>query len=146
MSSTDAARRPGAPLTAAPLDVPCPEPPAGLTRGLGVVGWDDLDPVLLAALALEAPVLLIGPHGTAKSMLVERLATALGTAFRHYNASLLNYDDLVGIPLPDEAGGLRFAATPGSVWGAGFVFFDEVSRCRADLQNKLFPIVHERRV
>ncbi len=62
-----------------------------------------LDPVLLAALALEAPVLLVGEHGTAKTLLVERLAAALGLEFRHYNASLLNYDDLVGIPLPDDA-------------------------------------------
>jgi MoxR-like ATPase len=26
------------------------------------------------------------------------------------------------------------------------VFFDEISRCRPDMQNKLFPIIHERRV
>ena len=48
--------------------------------------------------------------------------------------------------MPDDAGGLRFVGTPGAVWGAAFVFFDEVNRCRPDLQNKLFPIVHERRV
>ncbi len=120
---------------------------AGVTAPIGVMGWKALDPVLLAALALEAPVLLVGPHGTAKSLVVERVASALGLPFRHYNASLLNYDDLVGIPLPDEDGtGLRFVATGGAVWGAGFAFFDEISRCRADLANKLFPIIHERRV
>ena len=119
----------------------------GVTKPLGVVGWGELDPVLLAALALEAPVLLVGPHGTAKSLVVERVAAALGLPFRHYNASLLNYDDLVGMPLPDEDGtGLRFVSTGGAVWGAGFAFFDEISRCRADLANKLFPIIHERRV
>ena len=91
-------------------------------------------------------MLLVGEHGTAKTMLVERLAAALGLAFRHYNASLVNYDDLVGIPMPDERGGLRFVGTPGAIWDAEFVFFDEVDRCRPDLQNKLFPIVHERRV
>ncbi len=118
-----------------------------MTSALGVHGWQRLDPVLLAALALEAPLLLVGPHGTAKSLVVERVARAVGSEFRHYNASLLNYDDLVGIPLPDESGReLRFVSTPGSIWDAEFVFFDEVSRCRADLQNKLFPIVHERRV
>lgn len=118
-----------------------------IARSLGVHGWDHLDPVLLAALATGSPLLLIGPHGTAKSLLIERLARALGLAFRHYNASLLNYDDLVGIPLPAEDGShLRFVSTPGSIWGAEFVFLDEISRCRADLANKLFPIVHERRV
>lgn len=118
-----------------------------ITSALEVHGWDHLDAVLLAALATQAPLLLVGPHGTAKSLLVEKIAHALTLEMRHYNASLLNYDDLVGIPLPDESGqSLRFVPTPGSIWDAGFVFFDEISRCRADLQNKLFPIIHERKI
>ncbi|MEY3020479.1 MAG: hypothetical protein RLZZ272_1463 [Actinomycetota bacterium] len=127
---------------ASPTSGPAPSP----TRDLGIAGWTRLDPLLLAALALEGPLLLVGAHGTAKTLLVERIAGALGADFRHYNASLLNYDDLVGIPIPDEAGGLRFVGTEGAVWGAGFVFFDEINRCRPDLQNKMFPIVHERRI
>lgn len=118
-----------------------------ITQSLHVHGWSHLDAVLLAALATESPLLLVGPHGTAKSLLIERLAGALGLSMRHYNASLLNYDDLVGIPLPaDDNKSLEFIATPGSIWDAEFVFFDEVSRCRPDLQNKMFPIIHERRV
>ncbi len=120
--------------------------PGSLTDALGVVGWSHLDPLLLGALALQAPVLLVGEHGTAKTLLVERVAAALDQEFRHYNASLVNYDDLVGIPIPDENGDLRFVGTAGAVWDAEFVFFDEVNRCRPDLQNKLFPIVHERRL
>jgi MoxR-like ATPase len=117
-----------------------------LTARLGILGWNHLDPLLLAALYLEAPVLLVGEHGTGKTLLVERLADALGGSWRHYNASLLNYDDLVGIPVPTEDGDLRFVGTKGAVWGAEFVFFDEINRCRPDLQNKLFPLVHERRL
>jgi MoxR-like ATPase len=118
-----------------------------LTEALGVLGWSHLDPLLLAALVVEAPVLLVGEHGTAKTLMVERIAQALGDEFRHYNASLLNYDDLVGIPIPDTAGnGLRFVGTEGAVWGASFLFFDEINRCRPDLQNKMFPLVHERRI
>lgn len=101
---------------------------------------------VLAALATETPLLLIGPHGTAKSLLLLRVAAALGLEFRHYNASLLNFDDLVGFPLPGPDGDLRYARTPAAIWGAGAVFFDEISRCRPDVQNKLFPILHERRV
>jgi MoxR-like ATPase len=120
---------------------------SGFLDRLGIVGWGALEPVLLAALALEAPLLLVGPHGTAKSLLIERLAGALALGFRHYNASLLSYDDLVGIPMPDETGtALRFVGTPAAIWGTGFVFIDELSRCRPDLQNKLFPVIHERRV
>ena len=127
---------------------PAAEPLARIspTRSLGIHGWTEQDPLVLAALALEAPLLLVGAHGTAKTLLVERVARALQSTFRHYNASLLNYDDLVGIPIPDETGGLRFVGTEGAVWGAGFVFFDEINRCRPDLQNKMFPLVHERRI
>lgn len=118
-----------------------------ITASLDVQGWQHLDAVLIAALATNFPVLLIGPHGTAKTLLVERLSHTLGLSFRHYNASLLNYDDLVGIPIPEEGNeSLRFITTPGAIWDAEFVFFDEISRCRPDLQNKLFPIIHERRV
>jgi MoxR-like ATPase len=117
-----------------------------LIERLGIIGFDHLQPVLLAALAVEAPLILIGPHGTAKSHLLCRVAEALELEFRHYNASLLNYDDLVGYPLPDEAGALRFVETPASIWPAEAVFLDEISRCRIDMQNRLFSLIHERRV
>ena len=98
---------------------------------------------ILAALATESPLLLIGPHGSAKTLVLTRLAEALGLAHRHYNASLLNFDDLVGFPVP-ENGRLVYLQTPATIWDAESVLFDEISRCRPELQNKLFPIVHER--
>jgi sigma54-dependent transcription regulator len=48
-----------------------------ITRSSKIEGWGHLDPVILAALATESPLLLIGPHGTGKSLLVERVATAI---------------------------------------------------------------------
>src|SRR4051812_13084324 len=118
-----------------------------LLRPLGVVGYDAIEPVLLAALATEEPLLLVSDHGAAKTMLLVRLAEALGIELRHYNASLLQFDDLVGYPIPDErTGGVRYAAPPGAIWGAAAVFLDEIGRCRPETANKLFPIVHERRV
>lgn len=68
-----------------------------LLYGIGLIGLSDLEPIILAALATEVPLLLIGSHGTGKSLLLTRIAEALGLAFRHYNASLLNFDDLVGL-------------------------------------------------
>lgn len=115
-------------------------------KRLGLQGLEGIAPVLVAALATEEPLLLIGPHGTAKSLLLTRVATALALEFRHYNASLLNFDDLVGFPLPGRDGRLEYVKTPAAVWGAGAVIFDEISRCRPDIQNKLFPIIHERKV
>lgn len=117
-----------------------------LLRKLGLVGLERIEPVILAALVHREPLLLIGNHGTGKSLLLNRLAQALGLEHRHYNASLLSFDDLVGYPLPDSNGTLRFVQTPASIWGAQSVFFDEISRCRPEMQNKLFSLIHERRV
>lgn len=113
---------------------------------LGVLGLGSIESILLAALTTAEPLLLIGPHGTGKSYLLNRVAEALGLKSRHYNASLLNFDDLVGYPIPSANGALEYVRTPSAIWGAQAVFFDEISRCRPDMQNKLFPIVHERRV
>lgn len=115
-------------------------------RHLGLQGLEGIAPILVAALTTEEPLLLIGPHGTAKSLLLTRIAAALGLQFRHYNASLLNFDDLVGFPLPGKDGRLEYVKTPAAIWGSGAVIFDEISRCRPDIQNKLFPIIHERKV
>jgi MoxR-like ATPase len=111
---------------------------------LGIVGMGSVEPVILAGLIQRDPMLLIGPHGTGKSYLLNRLAVALRLEHRHYNASLLNFDDLVGYPLPNGSGGLEYIQTPASIWGAQSVFIDEISRCRPEVQNKLFSLIHER--
>ncbi len=119
---------------------------SSFTLDLGLVGYSHLEPVLLASLATGTPLLLIGGHGAGKSLLLERIAEALKLNWRHYNASLVNFDDLVGYPVPDANGQLRFIETPASIWGAEAVFIDEISRARIDIQNRLFPIIHERKV
>ena len=116
-------------------------------RALGVVGWEHLEGPILAALVTEAPILLIGEHGTAKSMVLERLADALGVTFRHYNASILNFDDLIGFPAPDaDAGRVRYLRSELDAWDAEAIFVDEISRCRPDMQNRLFPLIYDRKL
>jgi len=117
-----------------------------LLRPLGIVGYAARAPAILAALATGDPLLLVSDHGAAKSLLLQRLADALGLESRHYNASLIQFDDLAGFPIPDERGGIRYAAPPGAIWGAEVVFIDEIGRCRPEIANKLFPIIHERRL
>jgi MoxR-like ATPase len=116
-----------------------------LTR-MGVIGMTPIEPVIFAALIAAEPLLLIGPHGTGKSFLLNRISAVLDLESRHYNASLLNFDDLVGYPLPNSKGQIDYVRTPAAIWGAETVFLDEISRCRPDMQNKLFPIIHEKRV
>ncbi len=115
-------------------------------RPLGIVGYDAIEPAIVAALATEEPLLLISDHGAAKTLLLLRIAEALGLSIRHYNASLLQFDDLAGFPIPDDKGGIRYAAAPGAIWGAEAVFIDEIGRCRPETANKLFPIIHEKKI
>ncbi|HOQ89349.1 MAG TPA: MoxR family ATPase [Candidatus Hydrogenedentes bacterium] len=114
---------------------------------LDVHGWQQIEPVILASLIAESPLLLVGPHGTAKTYFFERLAQSLNLEFRFYNTSILNFDDLIGVPVPSpDFGSLHYISAPSAVWSAQAVFFDEINRTRPELQNKIFPIVHERRV
>ena len=62
---------------------------------LGVFGFDAVEPIVLAALISEDPLLLIGNSGTGKTFLLNTLSEALGLEHRHYNASLIAFDDLV---------------------------------------------------
>ena len=118
-----------------------------ITEPLGLFGWSHLEPVILAALASESPMLLIGKHGSAKSFILERLAESLNLEFRCYNASLINYDDLVGIPVPiNNNTSLSYISNPNSIWDAEVVFIDELNRTKPELQNKLFPIIYDKRV
>lgn len=120
---------------------------AGFTASLGLAGWEHLESVLLASLISETPLLLIGPHGCAKSFFLEKLARALKLEYRFYNTSLINYDDLVGIPYPsDDRSQLEYISVPTAIWDAEVVFMDEISRARPHLQNKVFPIIHEKRI
>ena len=114
---------------------------------LGVFGFDAVEPVILAALITEDPLLLVGNSGTGKTFLLNSLSEALGLEHRHYNASLIAFDDLVGFPYPDaERGSVKFLETPATVWGAESVLIDEISRCTPEHQNRLFSLVHERRI
>ncbi len=114
---------------------------------LGVFGFDEVEPVVLAALITEDPLLLVGNSGTGKTFLLNSLSEALGLEHRHYNASLIAFDDLVGFPYPDaKRGGVKFLETPATVWGAQSVLIDEISRCKPEHQNRLFSLVHERRI
>jgi MoxR-like ATPase len=114
---------------------------------LGVYGFDRHETTILAALVTEDPLLLVGRSGTGKTFLLNTLSEALGLEHRHYNASLISFDDLVGFPYPDDAHAtVRFLETPATVWGAESVLIDEISRCKPEHQNRLFSLVHERRL
>ena len=114
---------------------------------LGAYGFERQEPLVLAALVSGDPILLIGRSGTGKTFLLNTISEALALEHRHYNASLISFDDLVGFPYPDDAkASVRFLETPATVWGAESVLIDEINRCKPEHQNRLFSLVHERKI
>jgi hypothetical protein len=89
-------------------------------------------------------LLLVGRSGTGKTFLLNTLSEALGLEHRHYNASLISFDDLVGFPYPDEAHAtVRFLETPATVWGAESVLANRFALVvtAADVANfRAFPL------
>lgn len=116
-------------------------------KPLGVYGYDAVEPLILASLVTEDPLLLVGLHGTGKTYLLNSLSEALELEHRHYNASLIAFDDLVGFPFPDESKqSIRYLPTPATVWQAESVLVDELNRCRPEHQNRFFSLINERRI
>jgi MoxR-like ATPase len=112
---------------------------------VGAYGFRSRQTPILAALVTEDPLLLIGQSGTGKTFLLNSISEVLGLEHRHYNASLISFDDLVGFPYPDDAReSVRFLETPATIWNAESVLIDEISRCKPEHQNRLFSLVHER--
>ncbi len=114
---------------------------------LGVYGFGQVEPLVIAALVSEDPVLLIGKAGTGKTFLLNSISEAMGLEHRHYNASLISFDDLVGFPYPSADGkSISFLPTPATIWEAQSVLVDELSRCKPETQNKFFSVVHEKKI
>ncbi len=124
-----------------------PKQTAVKLEAAGIYGYEAVESVILASLVTADPLLLIGNCGTGKTFLLNSLSEALGLEHRHYNASLISFDDLVGFPFPaDEGSRIEYLQTPATVWGAESVLIDEISRCKPEHQNRLFSLVQERRV
>jgi MoxR-like ATPase len=51
-------------------------------KNIGVLGFDPLEKVILAALLTEEPMLIIGKPGTDKANLLAYISKALGLSFK----------------------------------------------------------------
>lgn len=91
----------------------------GILKKLGIYGFDDSEEIILAALVTEKPIILIGNTGTDKTYLLNRLAKALGLKHRHYNTSLISFDDILGFPYTDKnKKTIQYLKTEANIWDA----------------------------
>jgi len=66
---------------------------------LGIYGWKEQDEnLVMASLLTGDPLLLIGNHGCAKTLVANKVAQALGGRFLVYDASKAMFEDVLGYP------------------------------------------------
>ena len=117
-----------------------------LLEKLQVWGWpQELENMMLASMLTGDRVLVISSPGAAKTMLSKKIAKALGLRFGSWDLNAVAFEDLVGI-LDINAmkdGQLKFMDTPGTIWDKDCVTFEEINRCKQDIQGKILEVLRE---
>jgi energy-coupling factor transporter ATP-binding protein EcfA2 len=129
-------------------------------KDLGIYGVSDINETcLLTGLLLGEPVMIIGRPGTGKTELIRVIGAALREhsktltknpdewfSYQVYDASKLNFEDLVGFPDPNALRESRmdFIKSPQTIWNKDMVCFDEANRCVKERQSNLFEIIRNR--
>lgn len=118
---------------------------------LGIMGWQSIEPSIIASVAADMAVLFVGPHGTNKTEGAKIISEALigdDINFCKYDVPLLQMEDLLGFPNPNamKEGKIEYLQTPLSIWKQDAVLLDEFNRTNLFTQSKLMEIVRNKTV
>jgi MoxR-like ATPase len=114
-----------------------------------VVGWDTVEPVFTANVAIRRPIIMLGKHGTGKSTAAKLMSGLYGEGqFRFYDAPKTDLIALAGIPDPDglKSGKYTFCKHDNTIWDAKVVLVDEMSRANKASQNMWLEILQEKKL
>jgi len=112
-----------------------------------VEGWEKIEPILMANVALKKPFLLLGRHGTSKTTCAKKISSIHGEdGYRFYDATKDDLVSIAGIPIPQKLaeGKLEFSRHDRTIWGAKTIVVDELSRANKESQNLWLEILNER--
>lgn len=116
-------------------------------KNIGVLGFDPLEKVILAALLTEEPMLLIGKPGTDKANLLAYISQALGLSFKKVNAALTTKIELVGIPVARPSDDkITFVSSPSSVWKSQALVFDLINETKPPLLGIICSILFDKQI
>ncbi len=110
-------------------------------------GWSEVEPVVIAMMAMNKSFMLIGRHGTGKTRLARALSLGYGAhGFAFYDATKDDLISIAGIPDPEaiKGGHLRFVPHERSIWDKSTVVVDEITRANKESQNLWLEILEER--
>jgi len=112
-----------------------------------VEGWEKIEPVLMANIALKKPFILLGRHGTSKTTCAKKISSIYDEdGYRFYDATKDDLVSIAGIPVPQKLaeGKLEFSNHDRTIWGAKTIVVDELSRANKESQNLWLEILNEK--
>lgn len=115
-----------------------------------VIGWENIEDVFLANLALKRPFVLMGKHGICKTTVAKQISKMYQnddeSHFRFYDATKDDLISIAGIPIPEKLkeGKLEFSHHDRTIWGAKIVVVDEISRAGKENSNLWLEILEEK--
>jgi len=118
---------------------------------LGIIGWNDIEHIVLAALMTDQPVLFFGAHGCCKTDAALMLSKGLfgeDVKFAKYETPLVNTDDLLGYVNTKALmeGRVEYFGTGSSIWEVDVCSFDEINRTNPLTTAKIMELVRTRMV
>lgn len=122
-----------------------------LLEGLGISGWDKLEPAIFCALKTGTPINLVGDKGTSKTEFCHRMGIALmgkDCRFQKYDTPDATLDQILGFMnlKKMEEGMVDFVKTGTSIWNKNVVLWDEINRVSPMFQGKLLEVVRSGKI
>ena len=119
-------------------------------RNLGIYGWEQNEPVIVAALVAQLPIMIVGPQGACKTEAGRAIARGIygdGVRFASYYCPNIHPEMITGpIDIRQyKAGKFDYLRTPISVWDKEVVLFDEPTRAPTAIQSSVLEFVRTRR-
>ncbi|MHA2216926.1 MAG: AAA family ATPase [Candidatus Hodarchaeales archaeon] len=120
--------------------------------GKYLYGWDHLEPILVACIAKNQNLLMLGRHGCGKSDFMRFVSAAMSNGnlfkFTKYAMDKENLISMVGIPNGKALaeGRIEYATHQRSVFNADALLMDELTRALKDNQNLVLEILEEKTV
>lgn len=106
-----------------------------------VLGYNQIEPILLSCLARKFPVCIQGRHGLGKTTLGRLMAEAIApnhNGFRYFSCDKANLIILGGLPDVEKSkqtGSIEFIPSKISIWDADVILADELPRANKEAQN-----------
>jgi MoxR-like ATPase len=111
-----------------------------------IIGWDDIEAVLVGCMSVNLNIILLGKHGLGKTHTGKLISEAFEEgSFRYYDCSKADMIALAGIPDPEalKDGRFDFAKHEQTIWEATVVLADEINRAPKSMQNLWLEVAND---